>query len=75
MGQSPHQGQINAMFLDSIDTQTRNEIIVSIANHYQTDTDTIIDELFDKDSHCLLEYMVSPKREATLLLMRVHGFK
>lgn len=70
-----HQGQINILFLQSIDDETRNEIISSIARHYGTSNEEIIDEVSNEEAHCLLEYMVLPYRDATYLLMKAKGFK
>lgn len=68
----------NKTFLDLIDVNTKNKIITSIANHYGTSENVILDELTNNDeAEHLLDYMVEPTRtEASNLMIKnnLRGF-
>jgi phosphohistidine phosphatase SixA len=66
----------NKLFLNLVDKDTRNEIVNSIATHYGTDAESIIEELTDNDeAEHLLEYMTEPQRTATSALMLRHNVR
>lgn len=62
------------LFLDSLDKETRNKIISAIAKHYETDAESILNEILHPEAEHLLDYLVGPERGATQILMQKHGF-
>lgn len=64
----------NAKFLNSITPQAKAMIIDSIATHYGTTAEAIIEEVCDPEAEHLLDYMVEPTRSAASVLMQKHGF-
>ncbi|CAG1002043.1 hypothetical protein RHDC4_03261 [Rhodocyclaceae bacterium] len=66
---------INTAFLNSISPEAKAMIINSIAAHYDTTADAIIEEVCAEDAEGLLDYMVEPARSAASVLMQKHGFR
>jgi hypothetical protein len=65
----------NKEFLSVIHSDTKAEIIKSIAVHYETTSEKVFAEVTSLDAEHLLEYMVEPKRTPTSLLMQSHGMR
>lgn len=70
-----NNGQITKAFLESLDTKTRDEILSSMAKHYDITNDEALAELTDDEAHSLLDYLVEPVRSATSVLMQRRGFR
>jgi len=66
----------NKKFLNLVEVNTKGTILNSIAAHYGSDVETIIEELTDNDeAEHLLEYMIEPQRTATSVLMQKHNLR
>lgn len=65
----------NTKFLNSITPQAKAMIVDSIAAHYGTTADAIVEEVCDPEAESLLDYMVEPARSAASVLMQKHGFR
>ena len=64
----------NEIFLDLIDDKAKSMILESIAHHYGTSVEEVIEEVQDSEAENLLDYMVEPQRSAAYVLMQRHGF-
>lgn len=65
----------NKLFLETIDAAAKTEIVESIAGHYGTDAESIIQELTDEEAEHILDYMVEPQRSAASVLMQKHNLR
>ena len=68
-------GQITKAFLESLDADTRNAILSSIAKHYEITNERALAEVTDDEAESLLDYLVEPVRSATSVLMQRRGFR
>jgi hypothetical protein len=74
--QTPVTTHRTSEFLSSIDPEMRAKILNSIAKHYGTTPDVILNEITGKDAEHLLDYMVEPLlRSETSSLMLEHGMR
>jgi|EP00659_Diplonema_papillatum_P003089 hypothetical protein len=65
----------NEEFLSVIHSDTKAEILESIAGHYGITPEKAFAEVTDAEAEHLLDYMVEPKRTATSLLMQRYGMR
>lgn len=65
-------GQINKMFLEVTDKQTRESVLDAIAKHYGITWKEVIEEITHEESEHLLDYLTGEVRAATHVLMRRH---
>ena len=70
MDTAKSNGQNNRNFLASLDAKTTAEILVAIADHYDTSVEAIFEEVVNDEAYNLLEYMIEPTRSATSVLMQ-----
>lgn len=64
------------LILSAVDESTKAKIVNSIAKHYGTSKEVIIEEITDNDdAHHLLEYMIEPMRTTTSCLMLQHNLR
>lgn len=63
----------NAKFLSLVDEDTKSAILESIATHYSITPTEAYAEVVGDDAEHLGEYMVEPRRSATLVLMQRHN--
>lgn len=64
----------NIAFLNAIDPEIKNDILESIAKHYQITIDEAYEEVSSDEAEHLIEYMTGAKRTATYILMQKHNF-
>jgi len=69
-----NQGRTNQRFLATVDHQSKQGILKSIAEHYGIITEQAYLEVIDSDAEALFEYMIEPTRSATYGLMVRYGF-
>lgn len=62
--------QKNRAFLDTTSKEIRNIVLDTIADHYRTTADVILDEVIDPEAEHLLDYMVEPTRSVVHIQMR-----
>jgi hypothetical protein len=60
-------------FFAVIDAKTKNDILLSIANHYQITQSEALEEVTNEESESLLDYLTGSVRTAVSLLMKRHG--
>ena len=65
----------NEEFLSEIHSDTKAEILKSIAEHNGITSEEAFAEVTDAGAEHLLDYMVEPKRTAKSLLMQRHGMR
>jgi hypothetical protein len=65
-----NNGEQNKAFLSLISPIQREQIINSIAKHYQTTNEAITDEIENEEAHHLCEYMIEPLRMETYRTMQ-----
>jgi hypothetical protein len=66
---------VTKQFLSIIPSQTRNEILDNVANHYGISRQGALEEVTDIDAEHLLDYVTGAMRSATSVLMQRHGFR
>lgn len=62
-------------FLSVIDPEIKAKILNSIAKHYNTTPEAILEEVTGDEAEHLLDYMVEPMRSTASVLMLAHGMR
>ena len=68
-----NSGQKNQIFLESIDSKIRLQILDSIAKHYGITRQSAFLEVTDEEAENLLEYLTYEIRTATSLMLKFHN--
>lgn len=68
-----NNGQINKLFLESTDSETKNEVLSAIAKHYGISTSDVMDEVTDDEAEHLCDYLTGSIRSAVYVLMQRHN--
>lgn len=69
-----NKGELNKLFLSSLDEKSKGDILQPIAKHYGTNVEHIEAEVTDEDAEHLLEYMTEPERSMAFVVMNLQGF-
>jgi hypothetical protein len=64
------KAQMTKNFLNSLSLNTKNEILVNIANHYGINTQQAYDEVTDEDAEDLIDYVTGETRKLVSLLIQ-----
>lgn len=68
------KGSRNKQFLATVDQETKDNILQSIARHYGVSVEVVEKDMEDDEALELHHYMMEPDCTATKNLMRQHGF-
>ena len=72
--QSSKHGGNTALFLSQLSQAAEDEILNSIAKHYQISKQEAREEITSPEAEHLLDYLVGPARLATSVLLQRHHF-
>lgn len=64
---------INRQFLNSLDSESRLEVLSNISSHYGLSVEEAFDEVTGEDAEHLLDYLTGSLREDAQSLMSRHG--
>lgn len=64
---------INRQFLNSLDSESRLEVLSNISSHYGLSVEEAFEEVTGEDAEHLLDYLTGSLREDAQSLMSRHG--
>ena len=68
-----NNGQKNQIFLASVDSKIKHQILDSIAKHYGITRESALLEVTDEEAENILEYLTYEVRAATSLVLKFHN--